>query len=157
MGFIGTVFASSIGFILARLVTGWFDAKFSKASYLETERNSDVERAGRLIDDITEAASNYWTTDITAILPTLQYQIPADIAELGGITANLFVDSTNCLSAVQTDLDRFDDAITAGEFGSATRSQDFSKIQAIRTCGSTLKTQIRRQRRNLPPKWFDRR
>lgn len=152
--FLRTVAASSIGFVIMRIVTGWLEARFSKGRFLETEKDADCKRAESLIDDLVNNGCNYWSSDLVNILPTLQYQIPPDLNELGAIFETLFKDDPVLLRDLQTSLNRLDQAITGLEFGSVSRPQRLEKITEIRNMAGSLRTTLRSHRRKLSPNWF---
>lgn len=154
LDFFRTVLASGIGFALAKLFIGWLEARFSKARFLEAERNSDTDRATDLIEKLVEDGCNYWSSDIAAFLPTLAYQIPPTLLEVGGLFESLFEGETESLRRLQICLNKFDTSITGDEFSFGTRPQRLDKITEIRTAAGQLKTELRNERRKLPPKWF---
>ncbi len=151
--FARTVAASSVGFMLMRLFTGWLDARFSKGRFLESERDADTKRATDLIDQLVNDGCNYWSSDLTTILPTLAFQIPPDLLEVGGIFETIFEGNPLLLCNLQISLNKLDQAITGDEFGAPSRPQRLEKITEIRTAAGALRTTLRSQRRKLSPNW----
>ena len=136
------------------LGTGWANAKFNKADFLEEERSSDVVRIEALIDSVCDHGCDYWCSSENRLDDHLKHRIPSDLHEIGVIVWELFRDDANLRKAVNIELDRFEDSITNGNFGIAEHGNEVERILPIRKTASALRSKVRTLRRSLKRKWF---
>lgn len=154
VGFLQTVVASGFGFIVAQIIAAWFNSRVGHAGYLEGERNNDVAAIERLTEGVSNTALSYWfrvgseddREDITEIV--------SSIFVIGLRTEALFDCDAKSKSECDAALDRLEDIITGGEFGSIIRKADPTKATLIRTTAYEFVEVVRRRRRKLKPRWF---
>ncbi len=154
--FLSTVLASAVGFVVAKVATAYFDAYISKASSLEDERDADAADIKRLSQDVASRASDLWSKDYSIEGKGPEALIVAEIAEITRLISELFDDEPAFKKACETELSRFDEAVTGGLFGSVKRVKDLNRLQQIHTCGLALSGKVATCRRKLKPHWFGR-
>lgn len=154
LNFLSTVAASAVGFVIAKFATAWFDAHVSKASYLETERNQDSENVRDTVSDISTKAMDYWSRDHAPSDQIEEAKITAGIRRIAILIDELFEHDKALHGACSIELDRFEDKITAGDFGSAKRKAESQRTQEILFAAEAVSSRVKQSRRKLKPKWF---
>ncbi|MCZ4258833.1 hypothetical protein O4H53_25095 [Sulfitobacter sp. G21635-S1] len=150
-----TVLASAFGFVIAKIATAFFDAYISKASTREKERSEDVSRIRETTESTSSIALGYWSRD--AALPSdkgLEAMLSGQIAQLTALISGLFDGREKLLEACVLELDRFDEAVTGGDFGTNKRTADMERLRKIQLCGVALEDKVKTCRRKLRPYWF---
>ncbi|MES0861577.1 hypothetical protein ABLN87_04395 [Ruegeria sp. SCPT10] len=154
LNFLSTVAASAVGFVIAKFATAWFDAHVSKASYLEAERNQDSEIVRETIADISLKAMDYWSRDHQPTDQIEEAKITAGIRRVAILIDELFEHDRALHGACSIELDRFEDKVTVGDFGSAKRKAESQRTQDILLAAETVSSKVKQSRRKLKPKWF---
>jgi len=149
-----TILASAIGFIVAKVATAFFDAYISKASAHEKERDEDVVRIRETTEATASLALGYWSRDVTAGDKGLEATMSGQIAQISALIDGLFLADDSLMKACVIELDRFDEAVTGGDFGTNKRVSELDRLSRIQLCRVSLENKVKTCRRKLKPRWF---
>jgi hypothetical protein len=152
LSFLIDAIAAAVGFAFARLGAAWFDARVSQNSFIEEERTQDVQRVVASIDRLTDLGGRYWATDASDSDQELEAQIVPLMHDVSAMCRELF--EGDAWTAIELEINRFDDAVTGGAYGSKLRKRDLQAVVRIRKQAADLARVVRRQRRRLPRKWW---
>jgi len=156
--FIFTAFASGVGFVIVKLADAWFNSHVNNASFLDAERNADTREISLLAQQIGEIGTKLWIKNREA--PDDLYDeafVTAKIAELSAAVDLLFSKYPAQRRACMHQVDRLDEAVTSGDFGTSGRKSDHAKVAAVLQSSSAVIQKTKECRRQMPPLWFSRR
>lgn len=153
--FLATAAASAVGLVGVKLGEAWVGAPISHAGFLEAERNADVIEIAKLAREIGEIGTKLWLKDRPALGDELdEALVTAKIAELGSAVDLLFGNNLGLKDSCSLDVDRLDEAVTSGMFGSIGRRADQTRVSMILTTSSAVAMKVKECRRKLKPHWF---
>ena len=124
--------------MIAKFVTAWFDVYISKASYLETERNQDSENVRKTVENTSLKAMDYWSRDQHPDDQREEAEITVGIRRVSILIDELFEHDKGLHDACSIELDRFEDRVTSGDFGSARRKAESQGTQEILHAAETV-------------------
>lgn len=143
----GALFAEPVKLMLGR-AANWL---FEVAADVERDRNDDCQYILERTKDIKDISIEHWQADHRGEEEQLFVaRIVGGISDLAGHINELFEERPELLKAVTLELNRFDVAITSGEFDAADRRKDHDRIVEIETKSSALAISVKRNRRRLP-------
>ncbi|WP_152450747.1 hypothetical protein [Roseivivax sp. THAF197b] len=156
MDFLRTVAASALGFLVVQFLTAWLKSRFNHATFLESERTDDVTSISSTVAAAVEEATDYWSRDALKDEAAIEARIVAAMPEISTCIEGLFQNRIDLRGACDLELDRFEDALTRGDFGSTLRQAEPQRLSEIINAGNRLKRKVRTCRRKLKPVWFSR-
>ncbi len=150
MDFWQTVAAAALGAFLAKTITEILGFHLNQSSALEADRDADMEKILKDIQEVREHGAQYWCNGQTEDAhKVLAHRITAKLLGIGQTVDRLFTSDSKLKEAVVSDLNRFDDEITHGNFGVVGRPSDHERILSIELCAATLENKIQTCRRKL--------
>ncbi|RPE63077.1 hypothetical protein EDD53_2672 [Pacificibacter maritimus] len=151
MSFFETVIAAAIGFLIARILDAFAFRGRSSVSQVDY----DIKEIRESIFEIRTLANTYWAIDGSdESAKKLEASINGRLSYVGTIIRHLFDSQSASLKAVETDLNRFHEAVTGGKYGQLNRTPDLNRIASIEmTCFSFLH-KVEKCKRKLPKPLF---
>ena len=149
-----TILASAIGFFIAKIATAFFDAYISKASAHEKERDEDVVRIRETTESTASVALGFWSRDATPGDKGLEATMSGQIAQISALIDGLFLGDDDLMKACVIELDRFDESVTGGDFGTSKRTSELDRLSKIHLSRVALENKVKTCRRKLKPRWF---
>lgn len=155
MDFWETVAASTIGFMLARFIGALIDSRITRSSKIVHQRKADEADIISVALEIRDIAVDYWATGrIPLKTEKMEAALQGRLFYLGVLIENLFDSHDILLNSVNQDLQKFDEAITRGDFKSAARTADLGRCCEIETLFYAFRHGVTSSCRKLPhPFW----
>lgn len=155
MEFWETVFASAVGFSIANTIGPFINARLRKSNDLIQQRNADEIELKELCFEVRTLGTTYWSTQKNVEeSKLLEAAINGRLTHLGQLVESLFENNSQYIDAANTELNRFHDALTGGEYGVTTRNEDFARCNRIEISCYSLRNKISRCKRKLSSPWF---
>lgn len=146
-----------LGFIAVKIAEFWFSSHVNNAGYLESERSVDVEEIKRLATEIGDIGVGLWTKNWSEDDLVDERRSVARLRDLTSAVSLLFEDHEEFKKAALLEVDRLDEAVTSGDFGTRRRKADPARVAAIMEGASSVSFCAKKCRRRMAPLWFVRR
>lgn len=150
MDFWLTALATIVGVLISGAVKLLFDHFVSGASLQQAQHDDDLEAIIRASEEARDRAIEYWAADDAekSSFP-LGAAISGRLLFIGQVVDGLFESDVAFKKAVNTELNRYDSAITHGNFSSKNRKAEENRSIEIEAAYYTLHYRVRRCRRKL--------
>lgn len=150
MGFIVTAVAAAVGVFLSSLVKVLIDHFLTGASLKNANRDDDLQTIIESAENVRARAVHYWSVaDVDKHTFPDAATMAALLLFIGKVIDELFESDEALKQAVQTELNRFDDSVSRGQFMVKNRAAQTDRLVEIEDNAFSLIYTTRRCRRKL--------